>query len=208
MNDLNALSVTIDDNLKIKLIRNDVDESIPAFLIEMSKQMHEQDNRCTAEPIWQVRCKRYLVTEQGYDEHHWEIIRENDGWPVHRSHIDSDYKKLAEALIDSDEEWCVEWCEEMDVELGDEDDFIAKFSMQYDPDGWLDLPFGYKRLYLQETEEVIKTCLTEVDARAFIARKQHDYPKLYTYVESMVYCPQMIELRNWILSLTKAEVKA
>ena len=180
---------------------------IPSFLLEMSQQMHQQPSRCPAEPIWQVRCKRYLITEQGYNEHHWVIANE-DGDDVYRSHVDSDYKKLAEHLIDSDKEWCIEWCDDIDVELGDEGDFIAKFSMQYDPDGYLDLPDGYKRLYLQETEEVIKTCLTEADARAFIARKQHDYPKLYTYVESMVFCPQMIELRNWILSLTTAEVKA
>jgi hypothetical protein len=177
--------------------------AIPAFLIEMSKQMHEQDNCYTDEPIWQVRCKRYLATEQGYDEHHWEIIRDDDGDQVYRSHIDSDYKKLAEALIDSDKDWCIEWCDDSGIALGDEDDFIANFSMQYSPDGWISLPDGYKRLYLQEVEEVIKTCLTEADARAFIARKQHDYPKLYTYVESMLHCPQMIELRNWILSLTK-----
>ena len=181
---------------------------LPAFLIEMSKQMHEQSNRCTAEPIWQVRCKRYLVTEQDYNEHHWEIISEDDGFLLYRSDVDGDYKRLAEHLIDNNEDWCAEWCRDFDIDLACEYDFIDIFSTQYDPDGYLDLPDGYKRLYLQETEEVIKTCLTEVDARAFIARKQHDYPKLYTYVESMVYCPQMIELRNWILSLTKAEVKA
>jgi hypothetical protein len=64
------------------------------------------------------------------------------------------------------------------------------------------------KIHLQETEEVVKTCLTEADANWFIQRKQHDYPKLYTYAESMCFCPQMIELRNWIMSLTKAEVAA
>jgi hypothetical protein len=182
--------------------------NVPAFLTEMSKQMHQQNNRITAEPIWQVRCKRYLVTEQDYNEHHWEIFNDNHDYPVHRSHIDSDYRNLAENLHEDNEEWCREWCLENDIEFGDEGDFVANFSMQYDPDGFIDLPDGYKRLWLQETEEVVKTCLTEADANWFIQRKQHDYPKLYTYVESMCFCPQMIELRNWIMSLTKAEVAA
>ncbi|MDB4326374.1 ead/Ea22-like family protein, partial [bacterium] len=50
--------------------------------------------------------------------------------------------------------------------------------------------------------KVVKACLTEADANWFIKRKQHDYGKLYTYVYSMCYCPQMIELREWIISLT------
>ncbi|EGR2446752.1 TPA: DNA N-6-adenine-methyltransferase [Vibrio cholerae] len=53
---------------------------IPDFLIEMSKQMHEQNNRITADPIWQVRHKQYLVTEQGYNESHWEIAATSEAW--------------------------------------------------------------------------------------------------------------------------------
>ena len=48
-----------------------------------------------------------------------------------------------------------------------------------------------------------KVFLTEEDANWFIKRKQHDYPKLYTYVESLCFCPQMIELRGWIKSLSQ-----
>lgn len=178
---------------------------VPAFLIEMSQQMHLQDSRMTAEPIWQVRCKRYLVTEQGYSEDHWEILHDDsEGRALHHSAFSDDYSELAEYLLETDEEWCKEWCDEQGIDFC-ESAFIDAFSADYDPDGCLDLPDGYKRLYLQETEEVIKTCLTEADALAFIARKQHDYPKLYTYVEPMVFCPQMIELRNWIMSLTTKE---
>ncbi|MBO2684952.1 ead/Ea22-like family protein [Shewanella algae] len=178
---------------------------VPAFLLEMSQQMHQQDNRMTAEPIWQVRCKRYLVTEQGYSEDHWEILHDDsEGRALHHSAFSDDYSELAEYLLETDEDWCKEWCDEQGIDFC-ESAFIDAFSTDYDPDGCIDLPDCYKRLYLQETEEVIKTCLTEADALAFIARKQHDYPKLYTYVESMVFCPQMIELRNWIMSLTTKE---
>lgn len=193
---------------------------IPAFLLEMSQQMHQQDNRCTAEPIWQVRCKRYLPTEEGYDEHHWEIVdTDGDATALYRSDK-CDKKALAEWLAENDHQWCSNWLFDNDIESEYSDTthvhgpafdevfinaFIDKFNVESDHD---QLPDPLKKFHLQETEEVIKTCFTEADALAFIARKQHDYPKLYTYVESMVFCPQMIQLRHWIMSLTTPEVKA
>jgi hypothetical protein len=40
-------------------------------------------------------------------------------------------------------------------------------------------------------------------AEQFIERKQHDYPKLYTYAESAYWSPQLRELQDWIKSLTQ-----
>ncbi|MGI2095510.1 ead/Ea22-like family protein [Shewanella glacialipiscicola] len=187
----------------------------PAFLLEMSQQMHQQPSRCTAEPMWQVRCKRYLITEEGYNEHHWEIADTEDGCVLYHSDI-CDKTALAGWLADNDHEWCKTWLVDNDntdiyhdVSQSFDEVFIHEFLQDFDIESNYDaLPEQLKKFHLQETEEVVKTCLTEADARAFIARKQHDYPKLYTYVESMVFCPQMIELRNWIMSLTKPEVAA
>lgn len=189
---------------------------IPAFLLEMSQQMHQQSNRCTAEPIWQVRCKRYLPTEEGYDEHHWEIVDTDGGTALYRSD-ESDIKQaLAEWLAENDHQWCSNWLFDNDIDEvcydvshTFDEVFINAFIEDFDVESNHDqLPDPLKKFHLQETEEVIRSCLTEADARAFIARKQHDYPKLYTYVESMVFCPQMIQLRHWIMSLTTPEVKS
>lgn len=181
---------------------------IPDFLIEMSKQMHEQDNRITAEPIWQVRCKRYLVTEQGYSEHHWELHSpDSEGRPIYSTSPGFDNQEAAEELLELEPDWCQEWiANEQDIYIGDHGDYkgIADaFKSCFDFEDCEDWPDDWTKIYLQETEAVIRTCLTEADANAFIARKQHDYPKLYTYVETMNFCPQMIELRNWLLSLTR-----
>ncbi|MEL4370703.1 ead/Ea22-like family protein [Shewanella xiamenensis] len=191
---------------------------IPAFLLEMSQQMHQQQSPYIVEPVWQVRCKRYLVTEEGYNDHHWEIIdADSYGRALYRSDLDPRFKAtLAEWLSENDHQWCSNWLFDNDIDevchdvshTFDEvfiEAFIDKFNLESDHD---QLPDPLKKFHLQETEEVIKTCLTEADARAFIARKQHDYPKLYTYVASMVFCPQMIQLRHWIMSLTTPEVKA
>lgn len=51
---------------------------VPAFLLEMSQQMHSQDNRCTADPIWQVRCKRFRPTDRNYSDRFHVVDREND----------------------------------------------------------------------------------------------------------------------------------
>jgi hypothetical protein len=184
---------------------------IPSFLLEMSKQMHEQDNRATNAPSWQVRYKTHLVTEEGYSEHHWEIADTEDGITLYHSIHDDNYDGLFEHLFDCQPDWLIEWAEahaSMDVKAPDGDiegdcydALLAAFNNTFNPD-WHDLPDGIKKFYMQEIEVVVRTCLTEADAKAFITRKQHDYPPLYTYVESMVFCPQMILLRNWILSLT------
>ena len=56
---------------------------------------------------------------------------------------------------------------------------------------------------MQKEMKIINSHLTEEGAKQFIARKQHDYPKLYTYVYSMYHCNQMKELRSWIKGLSK-----
>ncbi|EGT3627669.1 ead/Ea22-like family protein [Morganella morganii] len=188
---------------------------VPAFLLEMSQQMHQQPSRCTAEPMWQVRFKKDLITEEGYNDHHWEIVDTEDGDILYHSLV-CDKTALADWLVDNNHEWCKTWLLDNDiieiyhdVVKSFDEVFTQAFIEDFDvEDNYDELPEQLKKFHLQETEEVVKTCLTEADALAFIARKQHDYPKLYTYVESMVFCPQMIELRNWILSLTKAEVAA
>ena len=191
--------------LVFKVIKGVEMEKIPDFLIEMSKQMSEQDNRFTSDPIWQVRHKRYLVTEAGYNEHHWEIFDSEDGESaIYRSDI-CDKQGLAEWLSENERDWCAVWLDE-EIEYGEdfEQVFIEAFIDDFDVDRNYDgLPERLSVLHLQEVEEVVKACLTEADANWFVNRKQHDYPKLYTYVESMTFCPQMIELRNWIISLTK-----
>ena len=178
----------------------------------LEKQMNQQDNRMTSHPIWQVRHKQYLVTEQDYNESHWEIVETDEGRTLYHSEKDSDYSELARHLIDSHPEWVRYWAEyEADIAIElldgevDKDDYdrlIYAFNSNFDPD-YQDFPEQLKKFHMQEIEVVVKACLTEADAIAFIKRKQHDYPRLYTHVESMVFCPQMIELRDWIISLTE-----
>jgi hypothetical protein len=175
---------------------------IPEFLIEMSKQMHVQPSRATADPIWQVRCKSYIVTAPGYNESHW-ILCDDDG-EFYRSDIDNGIR-AAEYFKDNYEEWFTEKLQEIkeDAFFDDMDDFEI-FADEFDYD-FEDLPDGVSRVSVQETEEVVSTHLTEQDANWFIKRKQHDYPKLYTYVESAYWSPQIKELRAWILSLTSGD---
>jgi hypothetical protein len=37
---------------------------IPGFLLEMSKQLNEQDNRITADPLFEVRYKNTLLPKK------------------------------------------------------------------------------------------------------------------------------------------------
>lgn len=178
---------------------------VPDFLIEMSKQLHEQDNRITAEPIFEVRCKRYLVTQEGYNQSHWALYdRDSDGWATYSTEDGFDNSNAHHNFYESNPDWCDDWLECEDLPSGIES-FANNFDFEARSSCFYDWPDDCNSLFLQETEETIKSCLTEADAKAFIARKQHDYPKLYIYVSSMVFCPQMIELRNWIMSLKDVE---
>ena len=171
---------------------------IPDFLKEMSKQMNEQNNRCTADPLFEVRYKTSLVTESGYNESHFEIMDE-EGRTLHHSGKDSDYGGLAEHLVEHHQGWCISWCEDHDIELK-EGAFTEYFPCDFDPD-IEDLPGEIKALSMQEIEITVNSHFTEIDAQAFIDRKQHDYPKLYIYAISMCYCWNMTKLRNWIKGL-------
>ena len=169
---------------------------LPSFLIEMSKQINEQGNRMTSEPIFQVRCDRYITCAEDREDY-WSIVDTgNEYSEIYRSdECDADY--FFSYMRDNYSEWVEEWESNEDEEFN---------SGNFDIEGsFLELPDGYDELEvipMQRIHEVVKSCLTEFDAQSFINRKQHDYPKLYIYVESMTFCPQMIELRNWIKGLT------
>jgi hypothetical protein len=184
--------------------------NLPAFLIEMSKQMNEQNNRMTAHPVWQVRCKRWRITMSGYSDTFEFVDRENEHCIAATNREDAEINQQIIEYLDCDPDdlpiILETWVDgEIDGNLSGKDKinyFIEHFDHEYD-----ELE-GFKVFWVEEYEDVVKgSFLTESDANWFIQRKQHDYPKLYTYVESMTFCPQMIELRNWIMSLTKAEVQ-
>ena len=157
---------------------------IPDFLLEMSRQMREQPNRCTSHPFWQVRCKRYLPTLDGYNTDHYEVC--GDEGVIYRS--DYPVSELHEFLLDEHEEWCKQYAEAIE----------SWFDLDCD-----ELPDGLTKIPVQEVEEIVSTHLTQSGAEQFIKRKQHDYPTLYTYVESAYWSPQLRQLQDWIISLTE-----
>ena len=162
---------------------------IPNFLIEMSKQLNEQDNRCTADPIWVVCHDDWLTCADDSGDECIECGTE-------------DHAEIFEHLKEYHEDWC--WGV---IKAADEDeDDLDEIENHFDLDDIYcqnELPEGVEieKLAMQKVVHKVKYCLTEADANAFIKRKQHDYKKLYTYVESMYHCPQMIALRDWIKQL-------
>jgi len=170
---------------------------IPKFLSEMSQQMREQDNRITASPIWMVCYDKARVTAEGYEEYIEYAVFDEDYIVVYSTEDGSlaDNDSAKEYLQEYHPAWCHKWCEENESDF---DSFVFE-------DEVYDLPEEINTYHMVREREIVKACLTEADANWFIKRKQHDYAKLYTYVISMCYCPQMIELREWILSLTEVK---
>jgi hypothetical protein len=171
---------------------------IPKFLTEMSEQLNTQNNRITAEPIFMVCYDKWLTCAD--DRGDKNILLLHDGSDFYLECDDSDHTEIFDYLKEHHEEWALEWLkgESNDAELAELDEYFDLDTNEHD----LPEDITVERLAMQKEMTIVKACLTEDDANYFIKRKQHDYAKLYTYVESMNHCPQMIELRNWIKSLT------
>jgi len=177
---------------------------VPEFLTEMSEQMNNEDVRCTAEPIWTVCYDKWLTCA---DDRGDKVILLLCDAGEYFEYDDTDYTELFEYLKEYHPVWCMKLINECD----EEEDDIDELSNYFDPDDiFIELPVDMtiEKIAMQKERTIVKSCLTEEDARYFIKRKQHDYARLYTYVESMIFCPQMIELRAWIKSLTPLENKA
>lgn len=166
-------------------------KEIPEFLIELSRQLNEQPSRSTAHPFYQVRTKTEYITEAGYNESCWALY-DDDGEVWRQGQPEED---LAEYFIDNHKYWMENQLEGSPV---DADVIVSEYDFECD-----ELPDGVRKLHLQEIEEVVSTHLTLDAAEKFIARKQHDYPKLFTYAESAYWSPQLRELQDWIKSLTQ-----
>lgn len=170
---------------------------IPEFLLEMSKQMNEQPNRSTSHPFWQVRCKREITCCAGREDF-WVIVDvKNEYHEIYNSE-NPDVGLFCDYMTEYYTEWVAEWEESNELVF-----CSANFSID---DEIYNIPDGYEELEvipMQRIEEVVSTHLTQHDAEWFIKRKQHDYPKLYTFVESAYWSPQFKQLQDWIKELSK-----
>lgn len=170
---------------------------IPDFILELSRKLNEQPSRATAHPFYQVRCKRPYVTMEGYDSEYFEVV--SDGGVVFSSdwkNHDCKDEHLAEYLIENYYEWLCDTFEGVEVI---DVDFLLE---NYDFDECENLPDELTKIWIQQVEEVVSTHLTLDAAEAFIKRKQHDYPKLYTYAESAYWSPELRQLQDWLKQLT------
>jgi len=157
---------------------------IPDFLKEMSEQINTQDNHITADPMFCVYYDKKVSAGEDYAEgyeycHEDGVIGDFEALKEHlnKNHPDFVVSVVADLELDGFEDW-----DELDCDV-------------------CDLPCGIFKYHYQKVKTFVKASFTEAGAKQFIKRKQHDYPPLYIYVESMVYQHQMIELRNWIKSL-------
>lgn len=183
---------------------NEMTGVIPSFLKEMSQQINTQDNRCTADPIWMVCCDERQLTMEGYEQFIEYGVSDGDFDVVFSTEDDSlaNNEFAIVYFLESYPEYVEKWTESTGEEF-DEFDFMDAWNNYGSK--FPSMPEGIEAYYSERKMKVIRACLTESDAKYFIKRKQHDYPRLYTYVFSMYHCPQMIQLREWIMGLTRTE---
>ena len=135
---------------------------------------------------------------EGYDSKYFEIVS-NDGVVFTSNWKVAGCKEIdfAEYLVENHGDWLSDTFE--DVELIDVDFVVENFDFEECEN----LPDELTKIWIQEVDEVVSTHLTLDAAEQFIKRKQHDYPKLFTYAESAYWSPQLRELQEWVKSITK-----
>ncbi len=176
---------------------------LPDFLLHMSEQMNNQDNRCTSDVIYQVKQHQYFVTEEGYSEHHF-VLAGDDG-EFFRSDRGSE-EEAKDYLLDHYEEACADWlAQNHEDELNDgrdiEELFQEKFDLSEDIEDFHD---EVKKLAVQQIDVVLHTCFTEKEALA-IASRYHESQEVFTYGVSLYFTEETKQLRNWIMSLTEKQ---
>ncbi|HHZ97427.1 MAG TPA: hypothetical protein EYN67_18235 [Flavobacteriales bacterium] len=171
----------------------------------MSKQLKEQDNRCTADPIYMVCYDKWLTCADDRgdkeiwlinDDEYTECDNESEVLTyLHEHHCDW----INDIKIEKYEDDCL--CDDYDSfdHYVESDDF--ELNLETEEYEWPGV-FGIERIRMQKEMTVVNSHLTEEGAKQFIKRKHHDYSKLYIYAYSMYFCNQMKELRNWIMTLT------
>lgn len=172
---------------------------IPDFILELSKQLNEQPNRCTAHPFYQVRFKKRYVTAEDYNCDLFEIISRDGDGVVWSEGQEEDV--IAEYLAENYPEWVREQFED----YVDDDSDLKEVVMEHFEFDCSELPDELSKIWIQEIDEVVSTHLTLDAAEQFIQRKKHDYSesKLFTYAESAYWSPQLRELHDWLKQLTQ-----
>lgn len=171
---------------------------IPDFLLKMSNDIASQDNRMTADPMFMVCYDKEVLAPQEMGYEYSSVI--DDHKECATVCKNGDLVELKNYLIENEMRGVIDkFCDDRFISS---DEFTNEFDIEFD----LDEIAGFREVFISKEMTVVNAHLTEEGANAFIARKQHDYPKLYTYVFSMCYCWDMIELRNWIVGLSESQV--
>ena len=153
---------------------------IPQALIEMSRKMRAQDNRCTAEPIYEIRKLKDIPWVEADTADGWVWLDEGDNLVMDPELIAALDKHVETDGFDRD------------TEVDDEENETT-----------------YIRCYYRSMEVTIDdgaVFFTEDAADDYIRRNQKRHSeKLYVYVDSGHRNPEWQEIRNFLLSLTEKE---
>ena len=151
--------------------------NIPAYILALSQQLHTQDNRCTDNPIFQVRDVKQVpcLPEHADDTHWWD--------PEGSAVLDKD-------LIDQLEEEG-KWTSYNSVVLELED---------------AQLSGTYTRTHTKTLRQVVATFMTQQAADAWVKANEHRHNALEIYIDSGFRNPEWQAIRDFLMSLTPAPV--
>ena len=171
------------------------------FLKEMKERMNNQDNACTAHPIYTVKTKRQIVVHEEYgDADYKEWFIDMGGEPttfIHDDggeHIREIHDALKEYLFEDGEEESDEkfpYTYETFAEKLDEETW---FGSEWNPKDIEDVRIGC--VSIKEIDIFETACFTRKGAEEYIERHKHNLYKPFIYVHSLYGNPEMREIRK------------
>ncbi|WP_138438535.1 hypothetical protein [Marinobacter alexandrii] len=146
---------------------------VPEWMQAISENLHTQDNRITADPLFVVFQKTLIVVAEGYD--HDRIV-----WVDDEGH---EADEVTESQLNALRSDIYGTCfMEDEIELG------------------ADEREEWRRFAIKEVDQFVTACFTEDGAEAYLKINGHNLNRPFIYVTSLFRNEEMKELRNWLLS--------
>jgi hypothetical protein len=183
---------------------------VPDWMLELSRQLNTQDNRGTADPVWELRVRKKVW---GFDE----TTANAFGWLYRDDYVEVE----DEPLLESDELSLLEAYDSLHI-MWEDYDYHHLWDGDEDEPGhtprprtlveWLDAHYReyhedyvgpYFRSGWRERVEVHKTFMTLAGLEEYLEINGHNVPKdRVVYVNCNYRNREYTRLREWLMSLT------
>jgi len=151
-------------------------------LKKIQKNLKEQDNRITSDPLFVVFQERRVSADSNFSESYWFVLDSETKC--------EDHKKLREWLRDNYEGEDKAFKLDIMSSLSFPDNIIEELAERE----------GFEKYYYQDIDIFVTACFTEEGAKDYLRQNQHNLTQPYIYVTSLYRNDEMIGIRELLMN--------